>query len=72
MSARVSSGRPPKGPVPVLRMFDEPSARALHVDYLGFALDREHRFDEAAPSYLQQLSREETDSLRRHSITIGR
>ena len=38
-------------------MFDESKAREFYVDYLGFVVDWEHRFDEAAPLYLQ-LSRE--------------
>ena len=45
------------GPVPILRMFDEAKAREFYVDFLGFQVDWEHRFDESAPLYLQ-LSRE--------------
>jgi len=40
-------------PVPILRMFDEAKARAFYVDYLGFAVDWEHRFDPDAPLYMQ-------------------
>ncbi|MCW5626180.1 MAG: VOC family protein [Burkholderiales bacterium] len=42
--------------IPVLRIFDLPKARAFYVDYLGFAVDWEHRFEADAPVYLQ-LSR---------------
>lgn len=39
-------------PTPILRIFDERKAREFYVDYLGFAVDFEHRFDENAPLYL--------------------
>ena len=39
--------------IPLLRIFDEAQARAFYVDFLGFAVDWEHRFDERAPLYLQ-------------------
>ena len=42
---------------PIVRIFDETKARAFYVDYLGFGIDREHRFDDEAPLYLQ-VSRE--------------
>lgn len=38
--------------VPILRMFDAGKARAFYLDYLGFTLDFEHRFDDAAPLYM--------------------
>jgi catechol 2,3-dioxygenase-like lactoylglutathione lyase family enzyme len=43
--------------VPILRTF--PGSEALHfyVDYLGFRLDWEHRFDDGAPLY-RQVSRD--------------
>lgn len=40
-------------PVPVLRIFDEAKARAFYVDWLGFTVDWEHRFEEDLPLYLQ-------------------
>ena len=46
------------GPVtPILRMFDEAKAREFYVDFLGFQVDWEHRFEPGMPLYLQ-VSRE--------------
>jgi catechol 2,3-dioxygenase-like lactoylglutathione lyase family enzyme len=42
-------------PIPVLRMFDEDRAREFYVDFLGFRVDWEHRFDPDTPLYLQLL-----------------
>src|SRR5262245_44953722 len=39
--------------VPILRMFDVAKAREFYVDYCGFRVDWEHRFDAGAPLYLQ-------------------
>jgi catechol 2,3-dioxygenase-like lactoylglutathione lyase family enzyme len=39
--------------VPILRIFDVPKAREFYVDYLGFTVDWEHRFDATAPLYMQ-------------------
>jgi hypothetical protein len=39
--------------VPILRSFDEGKAREFYVDWLGFAVDWEHRFDSNAPLYMQ-------------------
>jgi catechol 2,3-dioxygenase-like lactoylglutathione lyase family enzyme len=44
-------------PVPVLRIFDEAKAREFYVDFLGFTVDWEHRFEADLPVYLQ-VSRE--------------
>lgn len=43
--------------VPLLRSFDEARTRAFYVDYLGFAVDWEHRFEDGLPLYMQ-LSRD--------------
>lgn len=40
-------------PIPLLRIFDERLARAFYVDYLGFCVDWEHRFEPGLPLYLQ-------------------
>lgn len=40
-------------PTPILRMFDEQMTREFYVDFLGFKIDWEHRFDAAAPLYMQ-------------------
>ena len=34
---------------PVLRIFDVAKARAFYLDYLGFSVDFEHRFEDALP-----------------------
>jgi uncharacterized glyoxalase superfamily protein PhnB len=38
---------------PILRMFDEAKAKEFYVDFLGFKVDWEHRFEEALPLYMQ-------------------
>jgi uncharacterized glyoxalase superfamily protein PhnB len=42
--------------IPLLRIFDVPKAKEFYVDFLGFAVDWEHHFDDASPAYMQ-LSR---------------
>ena len=42
--------------IPILRIFDVPKAKAFYVDFLGFAVDWEHHFDDDSPAYMQ-LSR---------------
>jgi len=42
-----------KAPIPVLRIFDEAKAREFYLDFLGFHLDWEHRFENNFPLYLQ-------------------
>lgn len=39
--------------IPVLRIFDVAKAREFYLDYLGFTVDWEHRFDPDAPLYMQ-------------------
>jgi uncharacterized glyoxalase superfamily protein PhnB len=43
---------------PVLRSFDEVIAKAFYVEFLGFAVDWQHRFESNFPLYMQ-LSRDE-------------
>ncbi len=38
---------------PILRIFDEGKAREFYVDFLGFKVDWEHRFEEGLPLYMQ-------------------
>jgi len=38
---------------PILRSFDEAKARAFYVDFLGFTMDWEHRFEPGMPLYCQ-------------------
>lgn len=35
--------------IPVLKMLDEAAAKAFYIDYLGFAIDWEHRFEPTSP-----------------------
>ena len=42
-----------RAPIPILRMFDEAAARAFYVDFLGFRVDWEHRFEADLPLYMQ-------------------
>lgn len=53
-SARLSAARPSGSgaAVPVLRIQDERVARAFYLDYLGFAVEWEHRFEPGMPLYL--------------------
>jgi len=39
--------------IPILRMFSEEKAREFYVDYLGFKVDWEGRFEENTPLYMQ-------------------
>lgn len=43
--------------VPILRTFPGEEARRFYVDFLGFRVDWEHRFEDGLPLY-QQVSRE--------------
>jgi catechol 2,3-dioxygenase-like lactoylglutathione lyase family enzyme len=38
---------------PILRIFDEAKAREFYVDFLGFKIDWEHRFEPDLPLYMQ-------------------
>ncbi|MEO0618204.1 MAG: glyoxalase superfamily protein [Pseudomonadota bacterium] len=38
-------------PIPILRSFDEAKAKEFYLDFLGFELVFEHRFDPGAPLY---------------------
>ncbi len=40
-------------PTPILRIFDEEKAREFYVNFLGFRVDWEHRFEEGLPLYMQ-------------------
>ncbi len=42
-----------QAPVPILRIFDETKAKTFYVDYLGFTIDWEHRFEPNSPLYMQ-------------------
>ena len=39
--------------VPILRSFDEGKAREFYIDWLGFKVDWEHRFEPGLPLYMQ-------------------
>lgn len=38
--------------IPILRMFDETKAREFYLDFLGFSVDFQHRFEAGLPLYL--------------------
>jgi uncharacterized glyoxalase superfamily protein PhnB len=38
---------------PILRMFDGAKAKEFYVDFLGFKVDWQHRFEEGLPLYMQ-------------------
>ncbi len=40
-------------PVPIVRIFDEAKAREFYLEFLGFSVDWEHRFEEGMPLYMQ-------------------
>lgn len=42
-----------EAPIPILRIFDIAKMREFYLDYLGFSVDWEHRFEPALPLYLQ-------------------
>ena len=39
--------------VPIFRIFSEDKAKEFYIDFLGFALDWEHRFEPETPLYMQ-------------------
>jgi len=39
--------------IPILRTFDEPKTREFYVEFLGFKIDWEHRFEPDSPLYMQ-------------------
>jgi catechol 2,3-dioxygenase-like lactoylglutathione lyase family enzyme len=39
--------------IPILRIFDETKAKEFYVEFLGFTVDWEHRFQEDLPLYMQ-------------------
>ena len=47
-------------PIPIFRIFDESKAREFYIDYLGFAIDFEHRFADDLPLYMG-VSRSEVE-----------
>jgi len=40
-------------PIPIFRIFNEDKAREFYVDYLGFTVDWEARFEPGTPLYMQ-------------------
>jgi catechol 2,3-dioxygenase-like lactoylglutathione lyase family enzyme len=39
--------------IPILRIFDLARAKEFYIDFLGFRIDWEHRFEDGAPVYMQ-------------------
>ena len=38
---------------PVFRIFDEAKAKEFYIDFLGFSIEWEHRFEEGLPLYIE-------------------
>ena len=38
---------------PILRIFDEAKAKEFYIDFLGFKVDWQHRFEDGLPLYMQ-------------------
>ncbi|CUH86190.1 Glyoxalase-like domain protein [Phaeobacter sp. CECT 5382] len=56
LSARITakSQHPNISPaIPIIRSFDAAKAQEFYVDYLGFAIDWQHRFEAHLPLYMQ-------------------
>ena len=51
--------------IPILRIFSVDKAREFYLDYAGFHLDWEHRFEPTAPVYMQ-ISRDGLVHLSEH------
>lgn len=47
------SSEPTSGAVAILRTFDVAKAKEFQLDFLGFRLDRDHRFSDGAAIYMQ-------------------
>lgn len=66
-------------PKPILRSFDEFKAKEFYIEFLGFKVDWEHRFEENTPLYMQiskgncvfHLSEHHGDSSPGASLRIG-
>lgn len=41
------------GPIPIFRSFNETACKKFYIDFLGFTLDWEHRFEKGTPLYMQ-------------------
>lgn len=52
--------------ISILRIFDVAKAKGFYVDFLGFSVDWEHRFDEGSPAYIQVTRGEFTLHLSEH------
>jgi len=42
-----------KNAIPRFRIFDENRSKEFYIDFLGFSVDWEHRFEEGLPVYMQ-------------------
>ena len=52
--------------IPIFRIFDLAKAREFYVDFLGFSVDWERRFDEGSPTYIPVTRGEFTLHLSEH------
>jgi len=42
-----------RAPIPIFRIFDVAKAREFYLDFLGFSVNWEHRFEDDAPLYME-------------------
>lgn len=52
VAALVSNAAGLKPAIPILRIFDEPKAHEFYLEFLGFTVEFEHRFEENLPLYM--------------------
>ncbi|MET3212238.1 UNVERIFIED_CONTAM: hypothetical protein ABIC26_005260 [Paenibacillus sp. PvR008] len=55
-----------KQTTPLFRIFDEAKAKEFYLDYLGFQLDWEHRYEPGMPLYVQVTLGDATIHLNEH------
>lgn len=68
-----------KKPIPILRSFSQDKAVHFYIDFLGFKIDWQHRFEENTPLYMQlsfgdcvlHLSEHHGDSCPGAALRIG-
>jgi catechol 2,3-dioxygenase-like lactoylglutathione lyase family enzyme len=53
LSLSVSEEMKASSAIPVFRIFDEQKAREFYIDFLGFKIDWQHRFEPDFPVYMQ-------------------
>ena len=57
---------------PILRIFDEAKAREFYVDFLGFTVDWDHRFEANTPLYMHPVDLDESQVVQRDIRLVSR